>query len=84
MTLKEEFDEDLSINLLFPSTYIINNINYCSWILDFYHLYKIILLPLSSFLFPLSIIYTPFYYLNKYLQFKITFLEYLNIIYSYK
>jgi len=83
MTLKEEFDEDLSINLLFPSTYIINNINYCSWILDFYHLYKIILLPLSSFLFPLSIIYTPFYYLNKYLQFKITFLEYLNIIYQF-
>ena len=83
MTLKEDFDEDLSINLLFPSTYIINNINYCSWILDFYHLYKIILLPLSSFLFPLSIIYTPFYYLNKYLQFKITFLEYLNIIYQF-
>ena len=42
MTLKDEIDDDLSINLLFPSTYLINNMNYSSYLLDTYHFYKII------------------------------------------
>jgi hypothetical protein len=83
MTLKEEIDEDLSINLLFPSTYIINNMNYYSVLLDFYHIYKICIVPLSSLVFPISAVYMPFYYLNKYLQVKMPFLDYLKIIYQF-
>jgi len=44
MTLKKEIDDDMTINLLFPSTYIINNLNYYRVFLDGYHLYKTILM----------------------------------------
>ena len=83
MTLKDEIDDDLSINLLFPSTYLINNMNYSSYLLDTYHFYKIILLPMTSLIYPLSILYTPYYYINRYLQIKLTFTKYMCIIYEF-
>jgi len=81
MTLKEEIDEDISINLLFPSTYIINYMNYNKYLLDFYHFYKIVVMPCMNLFYPISIIYTPYYYVNKYLQFNMSFGKYLSIIY---
>ena len=42
MTLKQEIDEDYFMKLLFPSTYLINNVNYYRIFLDTYHFYKII------------------------------------------
>jgi hypothetical protein len=83
MTLKEEIDDDFSINLLFPSTYIINNMNYNKYLVDVYHFYKIIIIPLTSVLYPLSIIYMPYYYLNKYLNFNLTVTKYLSIVYEF-
>ena len=82
MTLKDEIDDDLSINLLFPSTYLINNMNYSSYLLDTYHFYKIILMPMTSLIYPLSILYTPYYYINRYLQMELTFTKYMGIIYE--
>ena len=83
MTLKDEIDEDLAINLLYPSTYLINNMNYCSYLLDIYHFYKIILMPLTSLIYPLSIIYTPYYYINRYLHIDMSFVKYMGIIYEF-
>jgi len=83
MTLKDEIDDDLSINLLFPSTYLINNMNYSSYLLDTYHFYKIILMPMTSLIYPLSILYTPYYYINRYLQMELTFSKYMGIIYEF-
>ena len=83
MTLKDEIDDDLSINLLFPSTYLINNMNYSSYLLDTYHFYKIILMPMTSLIYPLSILYTPYYYINRYLQMELTFTKYMGIIYEF-
>jgi hypothetical protein len=83
MTLKEEIDEDFSINLLFPSTYIINNMNYNKYLLDLYHFYKIIIMPLTSVLYPLSVLYMPYYYFNKYLNFNLSVSKYLSIIYQF-
>ena len=83
MTLKDEIDADLAINLLYPSTYIINNMNYSSYLLDTYHFYKIILMPMTSLIYPLSIIYTPYYYINKYLHFEMPFTKYMGIIYEF-
>ena len=83
MTLKDEIDDDLSINLLFPSTYLINNMNYSSYLLDTYHFYKIILMPMTSLIYPLSILYTPYYYINRYLQIELTFTKYMGIIYEF-
>ena len=83
MTLKDEIDDDLAINLLYPSTYLINNMNYCSYLLDIYHFYKIILMPLTSLIYPLSIIYTPYYYINRYLHIDMSFVKYMGIIYEF-
>jgi predicted ATPase len=83
MTLKEEIDDDISINLLFPSTYIINYMNYNKYLLDFYHFYKIVVMPSMNLLYPISIIYTPYYYVNKYMHFNMSFIKYLSIIYEF-
>lgn len=83
MTLKDEIDEDLAINLLYPSTYIINNMNYSSYLLDTYHFYKIILMPMTSLIYPLSIIYSPYFYINRYLHLEMTFIKYIGIIYEF-
>lgn len=82
MTLKKEIDEDISINLLYPSTIIINNVNYSSYILNTYHFYKIVVIPLLCIIYPMSILYSPYYYLNHYLKLNITLGKYIEIIYQ--
>jgi predicted ATPase len=82
MTLKKEIDEDMAINLLYPSTVIINNINYSSYILNTYHFYKIAIIPFLCLFYPISIIYSPYYYLNNYLKLEITFMKYIGFIYQ--
>ena len=83
MTLKKDIDEDLSINLLFPSTFIINKINNYHFPLDMYHFYKIILMPITSLIYPLSIIYSPYYYLNKYMHLNMSMKQYLKILFQF-
>jgi predicted ATPase len=80
MTLKKEIDEDMAINLLYPSTIIINNINYSSYILNTYHFYKIVIIPLLCLFYPISIVYSPYYYINNYLKLNISFSQYINFI----
>jgi len=82
MTLKKEIDEDISINLLYPSTILINNINYSSYILNTYHFYKIVIIPLLCIIYPMSILYSPYYYLNNYLKINISLVKYFQIIYQ--
>jgi len=80
MTLKKEIDEDMSINLLFPSTFLLNKCNYYRCFLDVFHLYKIVLMPLTCLLYPISIIYTPYYYLNKYMRLNLKIGQYLKMM----
>jgi len=80
MSLKKEIEDDTSINLLYPSTMIINNINYYPLILDSYHFYNIFIMPLSCLIYPLSIILAPYYYLNKHLGLKLNFFKYTEIL----
>jgi len=80
MTLKKDIDEDMSINLLFPSTFLLNKCNYYRCFLDVFHLYKIVLMPLTCLLYPISIIYTPYYYLNKYMRLNLKIGQYLKMM----
>jgi len=80
MTLKKDIDEDVSINLLFPSTFILNKCNNYRFFLDMFHLYKIVLMPLTCLIYPISIIYTPYYYLNKYMRLNLKMGQYLKMI----
>jgi len=80
MTLKEEIDDDYFMKILFPSTYIINYVNNYRLFLDFYHFYKIIINPATCLIYPLSIIITPFYYLNKQMRLNMKFIDYIKIL----
>jgi len=82
MTLKKEIDDDLSINLLFPSTFIINKLNNYRLFLDTYHLYKTIFMPISCLIYPISIIFGPYMYLNKYMHLNLSFQKYMKILYE--
>lgn len=77
--IAEEITDNSAINILFPSTYIINYINYIEPLLDFYHLYKIVLIPFTSVLYPVSTFLAPYYYLNQYMKLNISFEQYVGI-----
>jgi len=81
--LNEEINNNNSINLLFPNYFIISYINYITPLLDMFHLYKIAFIPLSSLLFPLISLFTPLYYVNKYLNFNISIKGYIETLYKF-
>lgn len=83
MNLKKEIEDDSTINLLFPSTYLINRLNNYRLFLDSYHLYKILFIPCSCAIYPISIILTPYYYLNKYMHLNLSFSKYLEILFQF-
>lgn len=81
-TLNDEIDQDLSVNLLFLSTYFINYLNYYRPFLDLLHLYKILIVPCMSLLYPLSLFYTPYYYLNYSLKLNLSITNYVKMIFN--
>jgi len=80
--IAEEINNNSSIEILFPSTFIINYINYIEQILDLYHLYKIYFIPMTSILYPLSTFIAPYVYLKNYLKMNITIISYIDIFYN--
>jgi hypothetical protein len=78
--IAEEINENNSIEILFPSSFILSYINYIETLLDMYHMYKIFFIPITSILYPLSTFIAPYIYLNKYLKMNISFGAYLEII----
>lgn len=82
LNLKKEIDDNSSIKLLFPHLYYLNYLNNHRSFLDFYHIYKIIFVPISCFFYPISIIFAPYYYLNKQLKLNISIYQYFKIFYQ--
>ena len=78
--IAEEINENNSIEILFPSSFILSYINYIETLLDMYHLYKIYFIPITSVLYPISTFVAPYIYLNRYLKMNISFRSYLEII----
>jgi hypothetical protein len=78
--IAEEINENNSIEILFPSSFILSYINYIETLLDIYHMYKIFFIPITSILYPISTFIAPYIYLNKYLKMNISFSSYLEII----
>ena len=60
--IAEEINENNSIEILFPSTFIISYINYIETLLDAYHIYKIFFIPITSILYPISTFMAPYIY----------------------
>ena len=82
LNLKKEIDDNSSIKLLFPYLYYLNNLNNYRSFLDLYHIYKIIFVPISCFIYPISILVAPFFYINKQLKLNISICQYLKIFYQ--
>jgi hypothetical protein len=80
--IADEINNNSSIEILFPSTFIINYINYIEQILDLYHLYKIYFIPMTSILYPLSTFVAPYLYIKNYLKMNITITSYVEIFYN--
>ena len=80
--IADEINNNASIEILFPSTFIINYINYIEQVLDLYHLYKIYFIPATSILYPLSTFIAPYVYLTNYLKMDISFISYVEIFYN--
>ena len=78
--IAEEINENNSIEILFPSSFILSYINYIETLLDIYHMYKIFFIPITSILYPISTFVAPYIYLNRYLKMNISFSSYLQII----
>jgi len=83
ITLKTDIEDDATIKLLFPSTYIINKANNYRLFLDLYHLYKIVFMPMSCLIYPLSIILTPYYYITYQMKFRMNFYDYIKILFQF-
>jgi predicted ATPase len=82
LNLKKEIDDNSSIKLLFPYLYYLNNLNNHRLFLDIYHLYKIFFVPISCFLYPISIIFAPYFYINRQFKLNISFFQYLKMFYQ--
>jgi len=80
--IAEEINNNASIEILFPSTFIISYINYIEQVLDIYHLYKIYFIPATSIMYPLSTFIAPYVYLTNYLKMNISFSSYIEIFYN--
>jgi tRNA A37 threonylcarbamoyladenosine biosynthesis protein TsaE len=80
--IADEINDNSSIEILFPSTFIINYINYIEQILDLYHLYKIYFIPMTSILYPVSAFIAPYLYLKNYLKMDISIISYIEIFYN--
>ena len=79
--ISEEINDNSSIEILFPSSFIISYINYFEFLLDTYHMYKIYFIPVTSILYPVSTFFAPYFYLKNYMKLDITFSSYINTIY---
>ena len=78
--LNDEIMKDNAINILFPTGFIYSYMNIIEPLLDTYHFYKIGFIPLSALIYPLSSLLAPFFYVNKYMHFNLTFTSYLKMI----
>jgi len=79
--ISEEINDNSSIEILFPSSFIISYINYFEFVLDSYHMYKIYFIPITSILYPVSTFFAPYFYLKNYMKLDISFSSYINTIY---
>ena len=82
LNLKKEIDDNSSIKLIFPYLYYLNNLNNHRSFLDIYHLYKIFFVPISCFIYPLSIIIAPYIYVNRQLKLNLSIYQYFKFIFE--
>jgi hypothetical protein len=66
--------------LLFPQWFAIRWVNHAPKLLELYHLYRIYGAPLSHFVYPLTLLLGPWWYLRTKLKWNVTWSSYIKII----
>lgn len=80
--LNSEIKDNNLIHVLFPSSFLLSYMNYIEPIIEFYHIYKIYLIPLNVIIYPILSLFAPLYYLNKYLMFNISLQTYISMLFK--
>lgn len=81
-TMNDEIKKNNLIHVLFPSTFLISYINHIECVLNFYHIYKIYINPLSNLIYPIMSLFAPLYYMRRYLGLNISFAMYSSVLYK--
>ena len=81
--LNEEVKNNNLINVLFPSMFLVSNINKISPLLDLYHIAKVYLVPINVVIYPFLSLLGPLYYFNKYLKFNISLSSYMKMLWKF-
>lgn len=66
--------------LLYPQWFAIRWVNHTPKLLELYHLYRIYGAPLSHFVYPLTLLIGPWWYIRTKLKWNITWTYYINLI----
>jgi hypothetical protein len=81
--LNEEIQDNNLIHALFPSSFVIKFINYIEPLLQFYHVYKIFLVPFNCIIYPIMSIFAPLQYMNKYFKMNMSTTAYINMLWKF-
>lgn len=74
-----QFDKNYLYKVLFPTGWYIGWIKKTPYLFTLYHYYHCYLTSLSSILYPMSLILTPYYYIRYYFKYPMGFLDYLKM-----
>lgn len=76
----QDFQKSWPLTHLFPSLWMFKYINYNPYMLDGYHLYKILLSPTVNIASPIVTLFAPWLYLKKSMHIPMTLSSYLQFL----
>jgi MutS domain V len=80
LSLPMESKDTFPFHILFPSWPIIRYLNYFPLFILALHIFRGYISPLLNVMYPLSGIFGPYFYMRRYLKFKMSIVQYLNIL----
>jgi hypothetical protein len=66
--------------LLFPQWFVLRWIQRVPWLLNIYQLYRIYGIPMLQFIYPISLVFGPWWYIRTKLKWSLPFTSYLKFI----
>jgi hypothetical protein len=80
LSLPTNIKDASPMHLLFPSWPVLRYINFIPWALVLLHIFRGYVSPALNVVYPLSGIIGPYFYVRKYLGFRISFFQYINFL----
>jgi hypothetical protein len=80
LSLPLNIQEAPPLHLLFPTWPIVRYLNKVSPVLSAYHVFRGYISPAQSILYPVSAVFGPYFYINRYLKLQISIVQYIVIL----